>query len=528
MSNHRAALALAAVAVVWSTALSAQKSDGKHEIDQQNREIRSAVKLADDIAAGQPAPNDLALAWVRTDVLKAQGNKQYVPFTVTIDQSRMAAPALLIYWRVVPQGTGSEAAMRRTDAKDANRKRVEYPYEDVSFVPRSAGAATVRISRSFTVPAGNYDVYVVAKESTPSQDKGAAAAKASVLKRPVSVPDFWNAELNTSSLIVADRIEPLPAPLTPQQQADRPYALGSMELVPSWSTRFPRTSELSTYFVIYNAQTDSGSKPDVTVEYNFYTRTGDTEKFFNKTTPQHLNARTLPRFDAAAGHQLQSGQAVPLAAFPDGDYRLEIKVIDELASKSVTRNVNFTVASAVADGATAAAAPASASAVVPAPAATAAPAKESAAPGPRMILAETRPLIKGGAGYRIAVLRFEATGLDAGLGDAVSEMIAGQLSNNPMVTVIERGVIDAVVKELAVQRSGLTTADAVRVGRGLNARKVLVGGVRRFGEGTYVISARVVDVESQQLEGSREVRCETCQEQDLPRAVEALRRTIAQ
>ena len=342
------------------------------------------------------------------------------------------------------------------------------------------------------------------------------------------MPDFWNAELNTSSLIVADRIEPLPAPLTPQQQVDRPYALGSMELVPAWGTRFPKTSELSTFFVIYNAQTDGGNKPDVTVEYNFYARTGDAEKFFNKTTPQHLNARTLPRFDAAAGHQLQSGQAVPLASFPEGDYRLEIKVVDELSSKSVTRNVNFTVASSVTETA-AVACPAPASPVVPAPAAAAAsPAKESVAPGPRMILAETRPLIKGGAGYRIAVLRFEATGLDAGLGDAVSEMIAGQLSNNPMVTVIERGVIDAILKELAVQRSGLTTADAVRIGKGLNARKVLVGGVRRFGESTYVISARVVDVESQQLEGSREVRCETCQEQDLPRAVEALRRTIAQ
>ena len=86
-------------------------------------------------------------------------------------------------------------------------------------------------------------------------------------------------------------------------------------------------------------------QPDVSVEYNFYQRlSGQPEKFFNKTNPQNLNAQTLPpNFDFAAGHQLQSGQAVPLASFPEGDYRLEIKVTDKIANKTLTREINFTV-----------------------------------------------------------------------------------------------------------------------------------------------------------------------------------------
>jgi hypothetical protein len=80
------------------------------------------------------------------------------------------------------------------------------------------------------------------------------------------------------------------------------------------------------------------------VEFNFYSKQNGAEKFFNKTDPQQLNAQTLPPgFDINAGHQLQSGQAVPLASFPEGEYRLEIKVTDKIASKSVTRDVNFTV-----------------------------------------------------------------------------------------------------------------------------------------------------------------------------------------
>ena len=97
--------------------------------------------------------------------------------------------------------------------------------------------------------------------------------------------------------------------------------------------------------LIYNPKVDATNKPDVTVEYNFYQRqAGQPEKFFNKTNPQNLNAQTLPpQFDLAAGHQLQSGQAVPLASFPEGDYRLEIKVTDKIANKTLTREFNFTV-----------------------------------------------------------------------------------------------------------------------------------------------------------------------------------------
>ena len=202
-----------------------------------------------------------------------------------------------------------------------------------------------KISRSFAVGPGTYDVYMVVKEPTPEKpQKNAPPQKVSLLKQTVQVPDLWNGELNTSSVFVAERIDPLPAPLTPQQQAERPYALGTMEIVPAFDTKFTKNDELSTFLLIYNAKTDKDNKPDVSVEFNFYTTVGGAEKFFNKTNPQNLNAQTLPpEFDFAAGHQLQAGQAVPLASFPEGEYRLEIKVTDKLANKTLTRDVNFTV-----------------------------------------------------------------------------------------------------------------------------------------------------------------------------------------
>jgi TolB-like protein len=136
------------------------------------------------------------------------------------------------------------------------------------------------------------------------------------------------------------------------------------------------------------------------------------------------------------------------------------------------------------------------------------------------------PLIQPAPGTRIAVLRFDATGLDPTLGDGVAEMVAGQISNNPNITIVERSAIDRIVKELEIQRSGLTTADAVQIGRGLNVQKVLLGSVRRFGADTYLIQSRLVDVGTQQIQGSREVTCEQCKESDLLQAVQMLRPMI--
>jgi hypothetical protein len=352
MKQRRGVLALFVLVMFASwMPLAGQGKDDKKQDEKQKKEIQNIVKIVDDLAAGQPAPNDLSLTWLREDVLKAQGNKEYVPFTVAIDPSKVGGGNVAFYWRVVSKGPAAAAEPAKKDDKkdkdkDKDKKKTEYAYEDISFVPVTAGQTPMHISRSFTVPAGTYDVYLVAKEPTPDKaPKNAPPPKASVVKHTVEVPDFWNGELATSSVIVAQRIDPLPAPLTPQQQADRPYALGGMEIVPAFETKFTKKSELSTFMLIYNPKVDSANKPDVSVEYNFYQKAaGQPEKFFNKTNPQSLNAQTLPpQFDLAAGHQLQSGQAVPLASFPEGDYRLEIKVTDKLANKTLTREINFTI-----------------------------------------------------------------------------------------------------------------------------------------------------------------------------------------
>ncbi len=324
----------------------AQKKDKKLEKAQQV-ELQTVARMADAAMAGQPAPSDVKMTF-HNDSLKAQEGRTFVPFTVTIDPATLPGKAVTVYLRVVAKS--AQPTPPPAEAKD-KKPGSDYAFEDVYFLDLKAPEAgqPYRVRRAFAVPAGDYDIYVVTKErlAPGAKEKEQAAAKAGVLKEAVTVPDYWNGELTTSSVILADKVDPITTPLTPQEQIDQPYTFGMTQITPALDSTFTKKEELSIVFLVYNTQVDANRKPDMVIDYSFYRKTEGAEngeKFFNKTQPQAFNATTLPpQFDTAQGHQLVAGQSVPLASFPEGVYRLDIKVTDKLSGKSINREVTFTV-----------------------------------------------------------------------------------------------------------------------------------------------------------------------------------------
>ena len=149
-----------------------------------------------------------------------------------------------------------------------------------------------------------------------------------LLKRRVSVPNLWTEQLETSTVLIAEMIEPLAAPLSPEEQIQNPYTLGTTRIMPKFDRSFGKQEDLNLLMLVYNPRL-TGGMPNVTVEYNFHTQTDAGEEFFNNTNPQEFNAQTLPPgFSVEAGHQIVAGQSVPLSLFPAGDYRLEITIKD--------------------------------------------------------------------------------------------------------------------------------------------------------------------------------------------------------
>ena len=332
----RRVIALAAAFVV-ATTVSAAFAEQRGSQDQQPKrskqeqaEIEQLVKLVDGVMAGQPAPSDIQMS-LTPFFLKSQEQRTFVPFVLEVTNPPTTEAAL--YVRVVNPSA----------EPDPKTKRVEYPWDDIHFLSADK-AAQNRISRVFMAPPGTYDVYIAMKERVPEKGpKPADGPRMGLLKTQVTVPDFWDGELATSSVILADKVDILNAAPSPEEARERPFVFGAQELVPAADKVFTKDEQLATFFQVYNAALDPAGKPNLVLEYNFHRQEGTGEKFFNKTAPQEVNASMLPPTFDPTKFPVPGGIEVPLKSFPEGDYRLEIKVTDKVSGKVVTRDVNFTV-----------------------------------------------------------------------------------------------------------------------------------------------------------------------------------------
>jgi hypothetical protein len=230
-----------------------------------------------------------------------------------------------------------------TAKPDEKKKKVEYPWDDVHFVPAAQlTGSPVRLNRVFMAKPGTYDVYVMAKERLADKAPKNTVVKSGLLKTSVTVPDLAT-EFTTSSILVADKVNMLNAPLSMDEARERPFAFGTQELEPAADMDFSKAEELSIFFQVYNPGLNAGGKPDLTLEYSFLRKEGAEDKFFNKTNPQAINESNLPpQFDPAK-FPVPGGITVPLKSFPEGEYRLEIKITDKTSNKVLTQNVKFNV-----------------------------------------------------------------------------------------------------------------------------------------------------------------------------------------
>jgi hypothetical protein len=365
-----------ALALTWAAVpTSAQRNNDRNQQQQQKTQTQAdpdtitLVRLVDAVAAGQqPAPADVPVTWDSNHFVKGQAGVTYIPFTLGIDRAQLPSPAVALYIRIVdkkqaaalaaaaaapaPQQQQQQQQQQQGNRNNRDQQKPQapappmYAWDNIHFLDIPADG---KLSRAVALNPGEYDVFIAVKERAKdlkaAPAAGAPAEKTTVFRRDLSVPDFNKPELQTSSVILATAVEPVTAQLSPAEQEANPYVFGPMRIVPSRDGRFGKGSELQVIFWIYGATAAAGGKPDVTVEFNFHTKAADgSEKYFNKTAPQDLNAQTLPaEFSVAAGHQLPGSLVVGLTPFPAGDYRLEIKVTDKPSGKSVTQNVNFTV-----------------------------------------------------------------------------------------------------------------------------------------------------------------------------------------
>lgn len=313
------------------------------------REGDALVELADAALAGRRVNADVALGWAN-DFFKARPGT-FVPFTITFTAPAQPFRRALLYVRV--------------DARTGAKGRAAKPpaYETIFPVTVEAGPGEpASVTRGFAVPPGRYRVVTALRES-PEDPAGRMEGprQAGVLLQDLDVPDFWTPELATSTVMLADRLQPLTAPVPPDELDEDPYVVGSNRIHVTRARSFDPGQELIVAFLIYNVSVGVDKQFDVQVDYHLYRKNqgGRTappdradhpparagERYVTRTNPQRFNPSLMgAQFDPSAGTPVLAGQGILLSGFEPGDYRLGITVTDLLSRKTLSRDVAFTVA----------------------------------------------------------------------------------------------------------------------------------------------------------------------------------------
>ncbi|MGH9861861.1 MAG: caspase family protein [Candidatus Acidiferrales bacterium] len=136
------------------------------------------------------------------------------------------------------------------------------------------------------------------------------------------------------------------------------------------------------------------------------------------------------------------------------------------------------------------------------------------------------PLVRPTGRLNLAILDLDSLGVEADVSRAISDQLNNRLAGNPAVRLVERRRIQALLKEQEFQHSGRTSPDqAVQLARILNVQKLVMGSVSKLGT-TMTINASLVNVETAEIEGIREIQCNACGLEDLPEAVAELAGTL--
>jgi hypothetical protein len=117
------------------------------------------------------------------------------------------------------------------------------------------------------------------------------------------------------------------------------YAVNDTLLAhPSSTNAFTSGNELAIFAFVYGAARSDG-RPNIQVDYSWYVRTPEGERFWNHTRPLIIQEPNTTDPNCC----LFAGNAVPLSAFGEGQYRVEIKVTDRITGTTAVKSASLSI-----------------------------------------------------------------------------------------------------------------------------------------------------------------------------------------
>jgi hypothetical protein len=164
--------------------------------------------------------------------------------------------------------------------------------------------------------------------------KDVQSGNVGVINSRLAVPRYEDEKLESSSLILADQIEHVPA----KQIGTGQFVLGSSKVRPRLDGDFTVNEKLGIYMQVYNLKADEKThKSNATFQF--------TVKKGGQPVPGMQFQETSAELKQT-GDQVTIERLLPLATLPPGKYLLEINATDALSNQTISRTAEFTVKAA--------------------------------------------------------------------------------------------------------------------------------------------------------------------------------------
>jgi GWxTD domain-containing protein len=258
---------------------------------------------------------------MRNDFIKITNDMVLTPITLQIDNKNLTyvekdgihQATVNVFGRI----TGVNGRIAQTFEQVIDRR---IPESD--FQRELAGGSLFQ--KSFPMRAGLYKIDIVLKDI----NSGNIGTYTTRLK----IPSFNDEKLESSTLILADRIEKIPSKLV---GSDQQFVIGSMKVRPNVKNSFTPEQNLGIYLQVYNLAIDQQTnRPSVEIEY---TITNEKDK------SQVLKYVESPDKVEGAASQITIEKLMRLDTLQPGKYIVQIKVSDNISKQMIMPSATFEV-----------------------------------------------------------------------------------------------------------------------------------------------------------------------------------------
>ena len=253
---------------------------------------------------------------VREDFIRVTEESVLMPVTLQVanrdlefaDKNGVMHAALEIFGQVTSLGGRTVSTFGDSVALDVPKGEFE----------RFSGS-TSAYQKSIPLRPGLYKLTVVLKDTQ--------SGRAGSLEVGTKVPAYLDDQLSSSSLILADVVQPLPT----RQVGSGPFVIGGMKVRPSATRVFTRNQDLGLYMQVYNLGIDPAThRPSAEVHYDIV-KDGKTVVSKDQGMAQMTNP----------SQQLALAETLPLKSLEPGRYTVVIRIRDNVRKQTVTPTETF-------------------------------------------------------------------------------------------------------------------------------------------------------------------------------------------